>query len=76
MLDKIGPLELGIIFLIIVMIFGVGKLPQIGSDIGKSTLAFRKAQTDNDDDEYEEVVVTPKRKTRKVAGRMTQRAQE
>jgi sec-independent protein translocase protein TatA len=75
MLDKIGPLELGIIFLIIVMIFGVGKLPQIGSDIGKSIRVFKKAQTDNDD-EYEEVVVNPKRKTRKVAGRITQHAQE
>ena len=72
MLDKIGPLELGIIFLIIVMIFGVGKLPQIGSDIGKSIRAFRNSQKD-DDDEYEEVVI-PKRKTRKAVRRTTQPA--
>ena len=41
MFDKIGPLELGIILLIIVMIFGVGKLPEVGTALGKTIASFR-----------------------------------
>ena len=51
MLKGLGPMELGIILLIVVMIFGVGKLPQVGSAIGKSIRAFKQSQTDDDDEE-------------------------
>jgi sec-independent protein translocase protein TatA len=43
-LKSIGPTELIIILLIVVMIFGVGKLPQVASSIGKSMRAFREGQ--------------------------------
>jgi sec-independent protein translocase protein TatA len=62
MLKSLGPMELGIILLIVVMIFGVGKLPQIGSAIGKSIRAFKKSQAD-DDEEEEEI---PKPRKRRV----------
>jgi len=63
MLKGLGPMELGIILLIVVMIFGVGKLPEVGSAIGKSIRAFKKSQTDDDEDVEE----TPKPKKRKAA---------
>jgi len=40
----VGPLELGIILIIIIIIFGVGKLPQIGGALGQGIREFRESQ--------------------------------
>ncbi len=48
---KFGPLEIGLILLIILIIFGAGKLPQVGEAMGKSIRNFRKAQTSEDEEE-------------------------
>jgi len=48
-----GPLEIGIILVIVLIIFGVGKLPQVGGAIGKSIREFRKEKEgigDKEDD--------------------------
>jgi len=42
---RMGPLEIGIILVIILIIFGVGKLPQVGDALGKGIRAFRKGQS-------------------------------
>jgi sec-independent protein translocase protein TatA len=60
-------MELIIILVIVFIIFGAGKLPQIFGDTGKAIRSFRDAQKDNDDEEDEEEEVKPRRKTRKVA---------
>ena len=67
MFKNLGPMELGIILLIVVMIFGVGKLPEVGSAIGKSIRAFKKSQESVDDEEEE----TPKPKKRRVVKKTT-----
>ena len=41
---RMGPVELIIILVIVMVIFGVGKLPQIGGSMGKAIKEFRKAQ--------------------------------
>jgi len=41
---RIGPWEVGLILLIILIVFGVGKLPQVGEALGKGMRAFRKGQ--------------------------------
>ena len=41
-LGSIGLPELLIVLVIIIIIFGVGKLPQVGGAIGKSIKEFRK----------------------------------
>ena len=68
---KLGPMELIIILVIVFIIFGAGKLPQIFGDTGKAIRSFRDAQKDDpiddEDEEEEEVVAKPRRKTRKVA---------
>jgi sec-independent protein translocase protein TatA len=46
---RMGPWEIGLILLIVLIIFGVGKLPQIGGAIGRSIRQFRKAQNGEDD---------------------------
>jgi sec-independent protein translocase protein TatA len=43
MFHNFGPMEIGIIFVIILIVFGVGKLPTVGGAIGKGIHEFRKA---------------------------------
>jgi sec-independent protein translocase protein TatA len=45
----LGPLEIIVILAVVIMIFGVGKLPQVGSALGKSIREFRKASTGDED---------------------------
>ena len=44
----VGPTELIIVLVIIMIIFGVGKLPQVGAALGKGLREFRKGQKDVD----------------------------
>ena len=44
----VGPTELIIVLVIIMIIFGVGKLPQVGGALGKGLREFRKGQKDGD----------------------------
>jgi sec-independent protein translocase protein TatA len=53
----IGMPELLVILVIILIIFGAGKLPQIGEGLGKGIRNFRKATTK----EPEEIDVTSKK---------------
>lgn len=52
----IGMPELIVILVIVLIIFGAGKLPQIGEGIGKGIRNFRKATKDKD-----EIDVTPEK---------------
>ena len=44
-MPKIGPLELIIILVIVLLVFGVGRLPQVGSALGKSMRSFKRGVT-------------------------------
>jgi len=48
--------ELIVILVIVLIIFGAGKLPQIGEGLGKGIRNFKKATKEN-----EEIDVTPKK---------------
>jgi len=43
MLPTLGPLELAIILVIVVLVFGAGKLPELGSALGKTLREFKSA---------------------------------
>ena len=45
-MPNIGPVELIIILVIALLILGPGRLPDVGSALGKSIREFRKAATD------------------------------
>ena len=47
----LGPPELLLLFLIILVVFGAGKIPQIGSGLGKGIRNFRKAVKGEEGDE-------------------------
>ncbi len=40
---RLGPFELIIVLVIVVIIFGVGRLPEIGGAVGKAIREFRDA---------------------------------
>jgi len=49
MLPNLGPTELIIILVIVLIIFGVGRLPEIGGALGKSIREFRNSSKEGDD---------------------------
>ena len=46
-MPSLGPWELVIILVIVVVIFGAGRLSEVGGAVGKSIREFRKATTDD-----------------------------
>ena len=48
---RLGPMELIIILVIVMVIFGVGRLPEIGGAMGKAIREFRKSQSKIEGDE-------------------------
>lgn len=55
----IGTTELIIILVIIMIIFGAGKLPEIGGGLGKAIKGFKKASSEDEPD------ISPKENTHK-----------
>ncbi len=71
MIPHIGPWEGGLVLAIILILFGVGKLPQVGGAIGKGLRAFRRGQAGEELDEEEEPPKPKRKRTKKVAKRST-----
>ncbi len=61
MLGGLGIWELIIILVIILIIFGAGKLPEIGGSLGKGIKSFRKAIKEPD-----EIDITPKKENQEA----------
>jgi sec-independent protein translocase protein TatA len=49
MLGGIGPTELIIVLVIILIVFGAGKLPEIGGALGRGIKNFKKASRETDE---------------------------
>jgi len=45
-MPHIGAMELALILLLVMFVFGVGRLPEIGSAIGKGIREVRKSQSE------------------------------
>jgi len=69
MFRSFGVWEIVLILAIILIVFGVGKLPQVGNAIGKGLRSFKRGQSGEDDEEKDKVVAaaSPRRTTRKKA---------
>ncbi len=50
-LGSIGPTELLLILLIVIIIFGARKLPDLGKSLGDGIRNFKKSMNTKDDDE-------------------------
>lgn len=49
LLPKFGPLELILILVIVTMLFGVGKLPEVFGSVGRGIREFRKNAADGEE---------------------------
>ena len=55
MLGNIGPLEIVVVLIIALIVFGPKRLPELGRSLGKGIREFRGSLSgDNDDDEDRE----------------------
>ena len=50
---RLGPTELIIVLVIVMIVFGVGKLPQIGGAMDKAIKEFKSSSDENADDKQE-----------------------
>ena len=50
----LGTQELLIILVLVMIIFGAGKLPQVGGALGKGLRNFKKGMNDSNEEEIEE----------------------
>lgn len=49
-IGRLGPLELGIILLIVLLLFGTSRLPGVGSALGKGIRSFKTSVTGEDEE--------------------------
>ena len=59
---RFGPMELIIVLVVVLIIFGVGRLPEIGGAMGKAIKEFRTTQKNELDSSDEENEVNGSRK--------------
>ncbi len=72
---RLGPLEIGIILVIVLIIFGVGKLPQVSEAIGKGLRSLRRGKG-GDQEGKETTLSQPKVISRLEDDEATQRLAE
>ncbi len=60
MFGGLGPPEIIIIFLVIVLLFGGKKLPELAKGLGKGIREFKKAQTEVDEEPQQKKQVQSK----------------
>jgi sec-independent protein translocase protein TatA len=58
MIPKFGPVELILILVIVTMLFGVGKLPEVFGSVGRGIREFRRNSADGQEAEKVEAVET------------------
>jgi sec-independent protein translocase protein TatA len=66
---RFGWPEIVIILVIILIVFGVGKLPQVGGAIGKGLRAFKKGQAGEEEEEKEPAAASTKKANSKKAAK-------
>jgi len=65
MFRSFGAPEIILILVIILIFFGVGKLPQVGSALGKGLRAFKRGQSGEEEEDVGQETV--KSSTKKIA---------
>ena len=55
MIGNIGPVQLLILLLIVVLVFGTKRLRNLGSDLGSAVRGFRKGLSEEDESEPEQL---------------------
>ncbi len=59
LIGPIGPLEIGIVLLIVLIIFGPKRLPELGRSLGSGMRGFKESVTGKDSDDEQEQLDRP-----------------
>lgn len=59
-MPQLGPLELVIILVIVILLFGVGRIGKIAGELGSGINSFRKGLKGPEDEKEEDAQVTKK----------------
>lgn len=76
---RMGPMEIVLLLVVVVIIFGVGRLPEVGAGVGKGIREFRRALTnsgesvDNDGGDRPDLSERPSGEVAPSNGRATMR---
>ena len=63
MFKSFGVWEIVLILVIVLIVFGVGKLPQVGSAVGKGLRSFKKAQSGEEEEEPKKETAASQKET-------------
>jgi sec-independent protein translocase protein TatA len=74
LLGRLGPTELIIILVVVILIFGVGKLADVGGALGRGIKEFRRTVRDEDEDEAS-VMTTSERTEEPTAPAASERSE-
>lgn len=58
-MPNIGPLELGIVLVVVLVIFGPKRLPELGRSLGGGIRGFRQSVSDRESADNEKAVLVP-----------------
>ncbi len=59
MIPNIGPMEIAIVVIVLLLVFGPKRLPELGSSLGRSLSGFRKGIDGHDEAEPAAVAAAP-----------------
>jgi sec-independent protein translocase protein TatA len=68
-MPNVGPLEIAVVLVIVLIIFGPKRLPELGRSAGKGIREFKNSVTGKDDDDDEDDVREIERAKRDSAAR-------
>jgi sec-independent protein translocase protein TatA len=54
-MPNVGPLEIIIVFLIVILLFGVGRISKVSKELGSGIRAFKEGLQGDEDEEKEEL---------------------
>ena len=56
---NLGPLEIGIIVLVVILLFGVGRISKVGGELGSGIRAFKQGLQSDEKEQKEDKTTTP-----------------
>jgi sec-independent protein translocase protein TatA len=65
MLGNIGPLEIGIVLVVALLVFGPKRLPELGSGLGRGMREFKESVTGENEDKAPPALDTDRTETYK-----------
>jgi len=56
---SLGPLEIGIIVLVVILLFGVGRISKVGGELGSGNRAFKQGLQSDEKEQKEDKSTNP-----------------